>query len=108
MVTKEPLPDERRRRLPERLPGLLAAAGLDGWIVFTRESSPDCIAAEVAAERAVARMACLFGKIEGQVRRVAIAASYDVTPLVESGLYDEVIAYRAEGIRPHLGVWVPK
>jgi Xaa-Pro aminopeptidase len=53
-------------------------------------------------------MACLFGKIDGRLRRVAIAASYDVTPLAESGLYDEIIAYRAEGIRPHLAAWVPR
>lgn len=112
MTSKRPLAGgpspERLARLPERLPSLLQGAGLDGWIVFTRESSADCIAAEVAAERAVARMACLFGKIDGTLRRVAIAASYDVTPLVESGLYDEIIPYRAEGIRPHLAAWVPR
>src|SRR4051812_14214699 len=95
MVTSCP-PKERLRRLPERLLSLLDDAGLDGWIVFPREGSPDCIAAEVAAGRAVARTACLFGRIGDRIRRVAIAASYDVTPLAESGLYDEIIAYRAE------------
>jgi Xaa-Pro aminopeptidase len=36
------------------------------------------------------------------MRKVAIAASYDVEPIQSSGLYDEVISYRKEGVKPHL------
>ena len=54
------------------------------------------VAKEVAAGAAVARMACLFGRMNGTIRRVALCASYDVAPLQESGLYEEVIGYRED------------
>ena len=47
-------------------------------------------------------MALLFARDGQTLRKTAIAASYDVTPLEESGLYDEVISYRSEGIKPQL------
>ena len=55
---------------------------------------------------AVARMALLFDRSDGRFGRTAIAASYDVTPLEESGMYDRVISYKREGIKPHLKEFV--
>jgi Xaa-Pro aminopeptidase len=98
----------RFRHLLPRLPEALVAAGLDAWVVFTRESSADPLAGYVGAEMAVARMACLFGRIDGRDRRIAICASYDTQPLEDAGIYDEIIAYRAEGAKPHLGSWLPR
>jgi Xaa-Pro aminopeptidase len=92
-----------RPDLVARLPELLAENRLSGWLLFTRESSPDPLAALVGAGQAVARLACLFGRVDGRFHRVAIAASYDVTPLRASGLYDEVLGYGAEGAGPLLG-----
>jgi Xaa-Pro aminopeptidase len=98
----------RFQRLVSRLPEIFARAEVDAWIVFTRESSPDPVASYIGADKAVARMACLFGRIDGVERRIAICASYDTQPIAETGLYDEIVAYRAEGAKPHLAAWVPR
>jgi Xaa-Pro aminopeptidase len=57
---------------------------------------------DIAADQVVARSAFLFARSESGFHKVAIVASYDVSPVEESGIYDEVIAYRGEGIKPHL------
>ena len=72
------------------------------WLVFTREESRDPLAEDLGGGDAVARMALLFDLRDGRFRKTAIAASYDVTPLEESGLYDKVLSYKSEGIKPHL------
>jgi Xaa-Pro aminopeptidase len=92
----------QKRRVDQLLPEALAAHGIDCWLVFTRESSRDPIAADVAGGRVVARAAFIFAHTANGFRKVAIVASYDVTPVKESGIYDEVIAYRGEGIKEHL------
>ncbi len=92
----------RKRRVDQLLPEALSAHGIDCWLVFTRESSRDPIAADVAGGAVVARGAFIFARTAQGFRKVAIVASYDVTPVKESGLYDEVIAYRGEGIKEHL------
>ncbi|MBI4466909.1 MAG: aminopeptidase P family protein [Acidobacteria bacterium] len=84
------------------LPEAMAEHGFDLWLVFTRESSRDPIAADVAGGQVVARGAFLFARTTGGFRKIAVVASYDVTPVQESGIYDEVVAYRNEGIKPHL------
>ncbi len=79
---------------------------MDLWLVFTREESKDPLAEDLGGGDAVARMALLFDLSDGRLRRTAIAASYDVTPLEESGLYDKVLSYKSEGIKPHLKEFV--
>jgi len=95
--------DVRRERLAVRLPKLLEEKDLDCWLTFTREGATDPLLKQLGSEDMVARAALIFARTpEGGYRRLAIAASYDVEPLIQSGLYDTVIAYRQEGIRPHL------
>lgn len=92
----------RRRRVEVLLPQALAEHGFDLWLVFTRENSRDPIAADIAGGAVVARGAFLFARTPSGFRKIAIVASYDVAPVEESGLYDQVISYRDEGIKPHL------
>lgn len=97
-----------RERVERLLPPAMENQNVDLWIVFTREESRDPLAEDLAGGTAVARMALLFDRGSGGFRKTAIAASYDVTPLEESGIYDEVISYRKEGIKPHLKQFVEK
>ncbi len=91
-----------RERLEKLLPRAMEMHDVDLWLVFTREESKDPLAEDLGGGAAVARMALLFDRDEERFRKTAVAASYDVTPLRESGLYDEVISYKREGIKPHL------
>lgn len=102
---ESPPPDAaviRRRRIDVLLPQALEEHGFDLWLVFTREAARDPIGPDIAADQVVARSAFLFARSETGFRKVAIVASYDVSPVEESGIYDKVIAYRGEGIKPHL------
>ena len=92
----------RQRRVDILLPQALAEHGIDVWLVFTRENSRDPIAANLGGGQVVARGAFLFARTAAGLRKIAIVASYDVTPVEESGIYDQVIAYRGEGIKEHL------
>jgi Xaa-Pro aminopeptidase len=92
----------RKRRLDVLLPQALEQHGFDAWLVFTRENARDPIAEDVAGGRVVARSAFLFARTPKGFRKTAIVASYDVTPVKDSGIYDEIIVYRGEGIKPHL------
>ena len=84
----------------------MEAHNVDLWIVFTREESKDPLAEDLAAGDAVARMALLFDHANGRFRKTAIAASYDIDPLEASGIYDEVLSYKSEGIKPELRAFV--
>lgn len=95
-----------RERLEKLLPRAMEMHEVDLWLVFTREESKDPLANDLGGGNAVARMALLFDRKDGQFRRTAIAASYDVVPLEGSGLYDRVISYKSEGIKPHLKEFV--
>jgi len=92
----------RQRRVDVLLPQALAANKVDTWLVVSREYSRDPIAADLGGGQVVARAALLFARTAGGFRKIAIVASYDTTPIEESGIYDRVIAYRGEGIKPHL------
>ncbi|MEE9235390.1 MAG: Xaa-Pro peptidase family protein [Candidatus Acidoferrales bacterium] len=92
----------RQQRVNELLPRAMAEHGIDLWLVFTRENARDPIAEDVGGGRVVARSAFLFVHTADWYRKIAVVASYDVAPVEESGIYDEVIAYRGEGIKPHL------
>ncbi len=86
----------------------MRAAGIDMWVVMSREESRDPIAADLGAGTVVARTACIFVDTGDSLRKVAIAASYDITPIKDSGIYDEVISYKNEGLQPHLREWVTR
>jgi Xaa-Pro aminopeptidase len=92
----------RKKRVDVLLPDAMAKHGIDLWIVFTREASRDPIAADLAGGGVVARSAFLFSRGPAGFTKKAIVASYDTTPVEESQIYDGVIAYRGEGIKPHL------
>jgi len=92
----------RQRRVDVLLPQALAAHDVDAWLVVSREYSRDPIAADLGGGQVVARAAFIFGRTANGFRKIAIVASYDTTPIEENGLYDRVIAYRGEGIKPHL------
>ncbi|MFQ5724583.1 MAG: M24 family metallopeptidase [Terriglobia bacterium] len=92
----------RQQRVNELLPRAMAEHGIDLWLVFTRENARDPIAEDVGGGQVVARSAFLFAHTADGYRKIAVVASYDVAPVEESGIYDEVIAYRGKGIKPHL------
>jgi len=92
----------RKRRLDVLLPQALEQHSFDAWLVFTRENSRDPMAEDIAGGRVVARSAFLFARTPKGFRKTAIVASYDVTPVKESGIYDDILVYRGEGIKPHL------
>lgn len=98
----------RKERILVLLPQLLEEQGIDLWLTLTRENTMDPILPVIGVEDIVARGAFLFARKDGEYRRIAIAASYDVDPIRKSGLYDEVVAYRSEGIKPHLKEWVDR
>lgn len=98
----------RAERINTLLPQILREQGLDMWLVFSRENAEDPLLPEIGVPHIVARGAFLFSLKEGQCRKIAIAASYDTTPIENSGLYDEVISYRNEGVKPHLQEWLHK
>ena len=93
----------RRERLTELLPQILKEKKIDCWLTFTREGASDPLLSQLGSSHMVARAALIFAHDrQGNYRRVAIAASYDVTSLINSALYDTVISYKQEGVRPHL------
>ncbi len=97
-----------KKKINQMVPVALKELNIDLWLTITRESAIDPISYDLAASGAVARTAILFFHENGIFRKIAIAASYDITPLTESGIYDEVIAYKNEGIKPHLKEFIEK
>ena len=91
-----------KKKINLMVPVALKEFNIDCWLTLTRESAIDPIGYDLCASGAVARMAIIFYLEKGEFHKLAIAASYDITPLIESGIYDEVIAYKNEGIKPHL------
>ena len=98
--------DVLRERVERLLPSAMETHDIELWIVFTREEAADPLAADFGGADAVARMALLFDRSKEGLRKTAIAASYDVVPLEETGIYDEVLSYKSEGIKPHLKKFV--
>lgn len=93
----------RHDRIDKLLPAAMKSLDIDMWLTFTRENTTDPLLATLGVDHIVARGAFIFiRKPDGSLRKLAIAASYDVEPIQSSGLYDEVIAYRKEGVKPHL------
>ena len=91
-----------RKKINQMLPKAFKETNIDCWLTITRESAIDPISYDLSASSAVARTALIFYMDGDKLKKIAIAASYDITPLTESGIYDEVISYKNEGIKPHL------
>jgi Xaa-Pro aminopeptidase len=92
-----------KRRVLQVLPAVMREQGVDCWIVFTRENARDPIAEDIGGGAVVARAAFVFHlDSTGALRRTAIVASYDVQQPSRSGVYERVIAYQQEGVKPHL------
>ncbi len=97
----------RHGRINKLVPEAMKAHGVDMWLTFTRENSPDPLLSTLGLEHIVARGAFVFIlKPDGSFKKVAIAASYDVEPIERGGLYDQVVPYKKEGIKPHLAALV--
>ncbi len=92
----------RQDRINVLLPKIMKEQKVEAWLTFTRENTPDPLMPVLGVDHIVARAAFLLSLKGGIFRKIAIAASYDVEPIEKSGLYDEVIAYRSEGVKPHL------
>jgi Xaa-Pro aminopeptidase len=92
----------RRERIRTLLPAVLKDRAIDAWLIFTRENAEDPLLKVIGVDHIVARGAFLFANKGGTFRATAIAASYDVDPIAKTGLFDEVIAYKSEGVKPHL------
>ena len=91
-----------QQRVDELLPRSMERHGIDLWLIFARENSLEPILPTFGLHNTTARSAYLFCLQNGELRKIAIAASYDVTPIIDSGIFDRVISYREEGIKPHL------
>ncbi|MFQ5706749.1 MAG: M24 family metallopeptidase [bacterium] len=98
----------QRERINELLPQIMKEQGVELWLVFTRENSIDPILPTIGVEQVVARSAFIFSVKNDKYKKIAIAASYDVSPIEATGLYDEVISYKTEGVKPHLQQWIEK
>jgi len=98
----------RRDRVGIILPEAMAAHDIDMWLVFARENAEDPILPTLGVAHIVARGALVFWRDEAGFHKTAIAASYDVDGIKKSGLYDEVISYKQEGIKPHIAELVRK
>lgn len=92
----------RRRRIEALLGDCMARHGVDLWLVYTREGSPDPLASDVGLGRVVARGAALLHQRNGDLWRKALVASYDTAPAEATGIFPEVLGYKQEGIAPHL------
>ena len=77
-------------RLRNLLPMILEEQQIDCWLNFTREGATDPLLPHLGSGHMVARAALIFGRDRtGKYHSIAIAASYDVSPLMDSGIYDE-------------------
>ncbi|HKQ97346.1 MAG TPA: M24 family metallopeptidase [Candidatus Polarisedimenticolia bacterium] len=92
----------RRDRINTILPRILEAQKTDLWLTITRENTPDPILSVFGLDHIVARGAFLFARSGGRFVKKAIAASYDTDPIKKTGIFDEVVPYLSEGIKPHL------
>jgi len=92
----------RRERIRTLLPAILKDQAIDAWLIFTRENAEDPLLKVIGIDHIVARGAFLFTLKGGTFKATAIAASYDVDPIHKTGLFDEVVSYKSEGVKPHL------
>jgi Xaa-Pro aminopeptidase len=97
------LEEIRHRRIREWLPDAMAVAGVDLYVVFTREGAPDPLSHELGLGSAGSRAAGLFRvAANGDLERTAIVAKPYLGRVEASGCFDVMHGYAQEGIGPHL------
>lgn len=92
----------KRHRIDAFLLEALQQEKIDLWLVVTRENNPDPLAEDLFAHTVVLPAALLFEVREGELHMRVICANFDSTPFEQSGVYEEIITYGREGLRPHL------
>jgi len=90
------------KKVDTLLPDIMRELGVDLWLTFTREGALDPIGTDLGTSGVVGRTAALYSLCGGTWKKIAIAASYDTTPIEATDIYDEVIPYRSEGVGPHI------
>jgi len=92
-----------RRRVRESLPAAMANVGVDLFVVVTREPARDPCAEEVGLGAVPARVAAILHRAETVgIRAVALVVEPWAASIQAAGLYDEVLTYGPEGLRPML------
>jgi Xaa-Pro dipeptidase len=86
-----PWPRIRQERVRTLLPGAMARAGVDAWIVVCRENANDPLALHVGGENAGGTLVILFLRQDEGVRSVAFSPAGEATALRDVGLHDEVV-----------------
>jgi Xaa-Pro dipeptidase len=92
----------RKERMDRHLLSAMRRAGVDAWLVVTREGTRDPVSFDVAADDVVGRAICLFVDKGDHLEKVAIVASFDTEPFEKSGIYLRVTPYGKEGAGPAL------
>jgi Xaa-Pro dipeptidase len=92
----------RKNKLKQFLPAAMRNHQVECWIVMTREYTQDPIAEDLAAGSPTARAAMIFTEEGDRIWSLGIFASYDVDTPTKSGIYDQIISYGSEGLKPHL------
>jgi len=92
----------RKEKIERFVLPAMRANNIDMWITLTREYVQDPIARDLGVGAPVARAALILTDDGNRLGRTAVMASYDIDAPLKSGLYDTVIAYRSEGLLPHL------
>jgi Xaa-Pro aminopeptidase len=98
----------RKDRMDRYLLAAMRRAGVESWLVLTREGARDPVSFDVAADHAVLRAACFFVDRGDHLERVAIVASFDTEPFEKSGLYTRVVSYGKEGAAPAVKAEIEK
>lgn len=88
-----PWPAIRAERIARLLPGAMAAASVDAWVVLLRENANDPLAVHVGGENAGAPAAVLFLRSADRVRSVMLSGFGEAIALRELGLHDSVVVY---------------
>src|SRR5262249_15014179 len=88
----------RKERLDRYLLAAMRRAGVDAWLVVTREGARDPVSFDDVVGGAVS----LFVDKADHLEKVAIVASFDTEPFEKSGLYLRVTPYGKEGAGPAL------
>jgi Xaa-Pro aminopeptidase len=86
-----PWPAIRRERIQQLLPGAMAAAGIDAWVILLRENANDPLALHVGGENAGAPAAVLLIRVGKGVRSVMLSGFGEAIALRELGLHDSVV-----------------
>jgi Xaa-Pro aminopeptidase len=85
-----PWPAIRAERVRRLLPGAMARAGVDAWVLLARENANDPLAAHLAMENAGGAAAAVVLRTGDRVRTVAISPVGEALALRDIGLHDSV------------------